>query len=161
MPVPEMPISVADEEVIVRCIFFPAHFDKNGKIKVAAFHPPANSQDISTVRHDYVGTDFCKQKAKEMQSAKREYRGLATLTAREIRSARCGIEDSREVFFGHADIKMGIVVPQGDPPEGQNEELLARKRALVKALRYFPDPTPAEQAWTGEAISRGIAVDPQ
>jgi len=161
MPVPEMPIPVADDEVIVRCVFFPHHFDKNGKIKPAAFHPPAESEDISTIRHDYVGTDFCKQKAKEMRTAAREYRGLGALTARDIRSAKCEIEDSRQVFFGHADIKIGFVVPRGDPPQGQNEELLAKKRALANALRYYSDPTPAEQTWTGEAIPHGITIDRQ
>lgn len=65
------------------------------------------------------------------------------------------------MFFGHADIKMGFVAPRGDPPQGRNEELLAKKRALAKALRYYSDPTPAEQTWTGEAIAHGITIDRQ
>jgi len=80
MPVSEMPRLIVDDEVIVRCIFFPHHFDKSGKIKSAAFHPKAESEKISTIRHDYVGTDFCKEKAKEMESCERVYKGLNSLS---------------------------------------------------------------------------------
>jgi hypothetical protein len=160
MPVPEMPLSIADEEKIVRCIFFPSHFDNNGQIKPAAFHPKGETEEISAIRHDYVGTTFCKTKAKGMEGPKREYRGLGVLTAAQIRSTSCEVIDSREEFWGHADIKMGFVVPSGNPRSSkETDKLLERKKALVKALQYFPDPSPETNEWAGDKIEQGVKVD--
>lgn len=154
-----MPRFVVDEEKIVRCLFFPYHFNKNGEIKPAAFHPK-EGEKISTIRHDYVGTDFCKAKAKEMASPQREYRGLGVITAKQIRLASCDVIDSREEYWGHADIKMGFMVIEGNPlPKEEFDELLRRKTALAKALRYFPDPVPDAEQWVGDKIEQGVKVN--
>ena len=63
----EIPIDIDDTEVIVRAIFEPYHV-KKGKLKLQAFKSPAGKDEVSVIRHTYMGTAFCKCKAKEIEA---------------------------------------------------------------------------------------------
>lgn len=150
----DIPEEVFAKEVIVRAICSPYHL-KDGKVIVAAYHPTPETDEVSVMRHDYMGSDACKAKAKELENpaTNKIYEGLAVLSAAQIRSAGCGIKDSRHVYPGHADIKMGIIVPRGEPPAPEDAKLLLdRKRRLLRFTNYFRDPEPQTINWTGEKL---------
>jgi hypothetical protein len=107
------------------------------------------------MRHDYMGSDACKAKAKELENPAKNkmYEGLAVLSATQVRSADCEIKDSRHMYPGHADIKMGIIVPRGEPPPPEDAKLLLdRKRRLLGFTSFFHDPEPQVINWTGEKL---------
>jgi hypothetical protein len=152
--VADIPEEVSDKEVIVRGVCSPHHL-KDGKLVVAAYHPTPETDEVSVMRHDYMGSDACKAKAKELENPVKNkvYEGLAVLSARQIRSTDCEIKDSRQIYPGHADIKVGIIVPRGEPlPPEVAKVLLDRKRALLRLTNYFPDPDPQATNWTGEKL---------
>src|SRR5690349_2891133 len=70
-----------------------------------------NTDEVSVMRHAFLGSSFCKAKAKQLTSPGKVYEGLAVLSAFQIRSTGCDIADSRHVYLGHADINVGIDVP--------------------------------------------------
>lgn len=128
------PREIADTEVIARGICSPYHVGKNGKLKPEAYRPPYDTDEVSTMRADWIGSDACKQHAKDLEdpSHQKIYRGLAILSARQIRKSGAGIVDTREVFQGHADIKHGIVAPKGDPlPAEQLKQLRDRIKSCA------------------------------
>ena len=149
-----IPEEVFDKEVIVRGVCSPHHF-KDDKLIVAAYHPTPETDEVSVMRHDYMGSDACKAKAKELENPVKNkvYEGLAVLSAAQIRLTDCKIKDSRQIYPGHADIKMGIIVPRGEPPSPEDAKLLLdRKRRLLKFTNYFRDPEPQVINWTGEKL---------
>ncbi|MFY1903295.1 hypothetical protein ACOTBZ_26780 [Achromobacter xylosoxidans] len=108
------------------------------------------------MRHDWIGASVCREKAKSLEDLKNKkvYRGLAAITAGRIRSAGAGIVDSRELFDGHADIKLAEV-PEGEPLPP--ELLLAfsdLKKVLLAATTYYADSDPGSLGigWTGPAL---------
>jgi hypothetical protein len=152
--VADIPEDVSDKEVIVRGICSPHHL-KNGQMVVAAYHPTPETDEVSVMRHDYMGSDVCKAKAKELENPAKNkvYEGLAVLSAAQIRLTDCEIKDSRHVYQGHADIKMGIIVPRGEPPPPEDAKLLLdRKRRLLRLTNYFRDPEPQTTKWIGERL---------
>lgn len=156
----EIPIPVDDSEVIVRAIFEPYHV-KKGKLKPAAFRSPPGKDEVSVIRHSYMGSDFCKWKAKEIEAEIRvkdpnkTYRGLAVVKASQIRDVESDVIDSREEFFGHADIKHGIVLEKDEPPSANVKMALdQRLDKLVKLTNYFEDPHPNDNRWSGSDLTR-------
>jgi len=114
---PDVPIEIANEEAIVRGICSPYHVSSKGKLKPEAYDPSPATDEVSVIRHAYVGSDFCKKKAKELEDREKRkiYQGLAVLSARQIRSVGSEVVDSRQIFFGHADIKHGFDLIEGEP----------------------------------------------
>ncbi|MGB9337252.1 MAG: hypothetical protein WCB14_19740 [Candidatus Acidiferrales bacterium] len=127
------------------------HLNDNGKLKTNAFRPKAGTDEVSVMRHDFMGSDGCKTKAREIAATK--YQGLAVLRAREIREVGASVEDSRVYYCGHAHIAFGFVLPIGEPPTSDRSEQLVKKlQALKRAARYCADPNPSGATWTGETI---------
>jgi hypothetical protein len=154
--VADIPAPVSDEETIVRGICSPYHL-KKGKLKPHAFDPTKDTDETSVMRHDFLGSDFCKAKAKELANPlanpKKIYEGFAVLSARQIRLTSCEVKDSREVYPGHADIKLGVGVQSGEPPPAEQLPLIQeRRKDLAKRANYFPDPDPDSATWTGAAL---------
>jgi len=152
-----IPIKINDCETIVRGILNPVHIyqsgPRKGKLKPQAFQSPVGKDEVSTIRHHYMGDDFCKRKAKEINSGKNQYHGLAVILAEKVRSAGSYLEDSRNPpnYLGHADIKHGFIsVPPDDPLSG-NERLkqIDHIKRLVDFVKYYADPDPDSCEWTG------------
>ena len=103
----EIPIDIDDKETIVRAIFQPYHVNKKGKLKPEAFKSPVGKDEVYVIRHTYMGTGFCKRKAKEIEAIGKEkgqsktYKGLASLKAFDIRSVGSDLVrfDSGLLFF--------------------------------------------------------------
>jgi hypothetical protein len=148
------PRKIADAEVIARGICSPFHV-KNGKLTPVAYRPPYETDEVSTMRADWIGPDACKQHGKNLEnpSEGKLYNGLAVLSARQIRQLGALIVDTREVFHGHADIKHGIVPSKGDPPPPEQLKILRdRCKALAALANYFPDPNPEHANWNGPSL---------
>ncbi len=160
----EIPIDIDDTEVIVRAIFQPYHVNKKGRLKPKAFQSPAGKDEVSVIRHTYVGTYFCKCNAKEIEAngnigkeknQLKTYQGFAVLKALHIRSVGSDVNDSRDFFLGHADIHHGIVLEPNEPPDSNQAMLLnERLRELVEKLAiYYPDPKPETKQWLGADLN--------
>ncbi|MFM0543990.1 hypothetical protein PQR29_04605 [Paraburkholderia strydomiana] len=150
-----LPLEIDDAEIIVRGMCTPYHVSSKGKVKPEAFDPTPGTDEVSVMRYDGMGADACKSQALQLEDPTQQkvYRGLAALTAFTIRGEGAAVIDSRHHFYGHADIKLGFVVQPGEPlPPETLLRLRALTKALAKAVRYYPDPSPATPAWLGEAI---------
>jgi hypothetical protein len=106
------PRDIAPDEAIVRgiCNF---HINKKGKLQPAAYKAPKGSDEVSVMRHAWIGSDSCKQHARDLEDlpSKKRYTGLAVLSAAQILNSGADLVDTREEFEGHADIRHGIVTP--------------------------------------------------
>lgn len=146
----DLPVEVAPDEVIVRAIKTPYHYDeKKMRLKSAAFRPQAERDDVSVMRKRHLGNDGCKDKAVEI--AAKAYIGLAALRAEEISAAKACVLDSREdLFIGHAHIEQGTPAP----PSGQaaDPDLIERWKALADTARYYQDSEPQAPGWHGPDI---------
>src|SRR6516165_8032070 len=110
------PSEITDVEVIARGICSPYHV-KSGKLKPDAYLPPYDTDEVSVMRASWIGADACKGHAKDLEnpSERKVYKGLAILSAQQIRQSGAGLIDSRTIFQGHADIRHGIVQRRGEP----------------------------------------------
>jgi hypothetical protein len=121
-----------------------------------AYEPTPETDEVSTMRVDWIGADACKKRAKDLEDPDHEkvYKGLAILSAKQISQCGATIIDTREVFMGHADIKLGIRAPKkGDPlPPEQLKEFRDRTKAPAKLANYFPDPDPSGGSWSGPPL---------
>ena len=159
----EIPIDIDDTEVIVRAIFQPYHVNKKGRLKPKAFQSPAGKDEVSVIRHSYVGTAFCKGKAKEIEakgnmgkekSQLKTYKGFAVLKALHIRSVGSDVNDSQDLFLGHADIHHGIVLEPNEPHESSKSMMLnERLRLLADKAVFYPDPAPDANQWLGADLN--------
>lgn len=151
----ELPLEVDDSETIVRGVCSPFHVSSKGKIKPEAFEPTPNSDEVSVMRHDYMGSDACKARAVGLAdpAKKKIYKGLAALAVDNVRRQGVGVVDSRVHFEGHADIRLGFRVTPGEPlPADDLKKLRALTKALANAVTYHEDPDAAAPRWTGRAI---------
>jgi hypothetical protein len=110
------PCEIADVEVIARGICSPYHV-KRGKLKPDAYWPPYDSDEVSVMRASWIGADACKRHAKDLENPDEDkiYKGLAILSAQQIRKSGARLIDTRKVFQGHADIRHDIVPRRGEP----------------------------------------------
>jgi len=108
------------------------------------------------MRCEYLGVQFCKQKALAIENpaARKNYSGFAVLAVRAVR--RCGLDvvDSRAKpnYCGHADIKLVLgeaIDPQEPLSAIAGERLLELKKMLVGVSNYTPDPNPRDKEWRG------------
>lgn len=158
---PSIPFEINDRESIVRGILTPVHIHskgaKKGKLKPQAFQSPPGKDEVSTIRHKYIGSDVCKGKIKAISSSNpNQYHGLAVILAEQIRLVGSNIVDSRNPpnYLGHADIKHGFKSVPNDPPSA-NERLkqIEHIQRLVDLVIYHPDPDPDSCNWTGPNLS--------
>lgn len=148
----EIPIPVDDGERVVRAVFS-NHLDKKN-LRKDIFND--RRDQVSVMRHSYLGTDECKKRALEVKPGDPniKYKGLAVIKVGAVREVNSDVNDSRVVYCGHAHISHGIaVLPADDPLAAQQKFALdERLRALKSLARYIPDPDPTTDTWTGEAI---------
>jgi hypothetical protein len=145
------PCEIGDEEAIARGICSPYHV-KRGKLKPDAYWPPYDSDEISVMRASWIGADACKRHAKDLENPGegKIYKGLAILSAQQIRQSGARLVDTRTVFLGHADICHDIVPKRGEPlPAEQLKTLRERAKALATLANYYLDSDPAAEVWTG------------
>ena len=151
------PREIAAVEAIVRAACSPYHFKKNGMLYYGIFWPPHDSDEISTMRADWIGPDACKRHAKknlEQPEKNKIYKGFAVLSAGQIRQSGAEVIDTRHIFKGHSDIRHGIAPSKkGNPsPPEKLKELRDRCKALANLANYIPDPDPTNVNWNGPAL---------
>jgi len=148
-----LPIEISDTENIVRVILSPHHI-KKGKLKPAAFRSRANADEVSVIRQTHVGSDFCKEKALLLHRPSiSEYLGLAVIKASEVRKCGSTVEDSREVYCGHADIAHGVILEPNEPADSQMSRFITERcRSLLTSTTYHADPNPSGSGWTGTSF---------
>lgn len=155
----DLPLEIADDEAVVR-IITNKMLKSGGKIHRNAFQPRRGvSGGISVIRHDYMGSDFCKHhgktKVQKLESPdSRIYKGLAAVRVMTFRSLGGNVHDTRDQFLGHADACVGMVRPGQPDPLDPEVQLAFDKRldAILAKTRYFPDPDPAVDAWVGDPV---------
>ena len=150
-----IPVAVAENENVVRAVF--SHQVGKAGIKPYLFHPGSGPDEVSVMRHSYMGTDACKEQARKITPANPnlKYKGLAIVAVNAVHAVGSQVSDSREGnFCGHAHISHGIVVPpQQEPLHSELKfQLDERLRQLKDHARYFPDPNPTSDAWDGEPL---------
>jgi hypothetical protein len=151
-----MPTDIAGDENIVRVILCPTHVKEGStKVRHQAFRSRPGTDEVSVIRHSYKGSDFCKQKGKEIEAGwpKNFFVGLSVIRAVSIRECGSTVHDSREEYCGHAHISNGFIMPPNEPPA--SDFLLAlteRCKAIVDKSVYHPDRYTASPKWTGAAF---------
>jgi hypothetical protein len=138
-------------------VFYPYHLNPKGtNLKNVAFRSPSGKDEISVIRRKFVTDQFCKDKAMDIDlygqcrgADRKEFRGFAVISAKEIRQFGSDVQDSREVYVSHADIKHGFVVLRHEPFPA---ELNARLDKLKAAARFIPDPSPTRWKWMGKPL---------
>jgi len=130
------------QEIIARAIFSPIYIDeKKKRIKAQAFDPYPGTDEVSVMRHSFLGIRRCKEKALEMENRNKIFRGFAILQVEEVRRCKCQVVDSREQFLGHADIRTGLRSPaKGEPRDPQIlSQCKEIGRNLVSIASYVED----------------------
>ena len=154
-----VPVQVADGERIARAICSPYHFKKN-KVTVRAFDPTPGTDEISVSRLDYLGADGCKQRAQLLNDPdqQKQYVGFSVLRTATVRKHGMDVIDSRQVYCGHADIKLGLadLITDFVPGEPLDPELRLKIRdfgqLLLQSQKYHADPAAGSPQWTGAEL---------
>jgi hypothetical protein len=146
------PLDIPDTEFIARALFYSFHVNKKGKLKWQAFKPDRGEDDLSVIRTGCLSASECKQKAKQMETAEKHYRGFALLHTRSVRDGRFEVRDSRKIFCGHADILLGLrrlETIDGEPPEDPALSLIQEEagKKLLRLSHQRMDSAPAEHEW--------------
>ena len=148
----DLPDRVADEEKIIRAIFSPHHTNKAGnRVRPAAFRSKPGLDEISVMRHDYMGSHGCKAKALDIEVANGNgvYSGLAVVTASAVRAVGSEVHDSRSEFWGHAHISHGVVIREREATNSRDlERLDERLMALMDHVKFYPDEDRSPR-WNG------------
>jgi hypothetical protein len=144
-----LPLLITDEECLARAVFCPYHVRKTGGIKPAAFKAPPNRNDVSVNRLIAVDCNTCKLHSQKIRNPG-SFKGFAVIIARAVRESHSEVQDSRALYFGHADIIHDMVLMKDEPPPA---EFNLKLRNLATASKYFPDPNPEIEGWTGEDFS--------
>lgn len=86
-----------------------------------------------------------------MVSGEKKLKGFATIKTCSVRDLEYDIVDSRNLYFGHADIIYPFVVEKGVslPPEVNYSF-----KKMVKMTEFHMDPSPEENLWKGKDISK-------
>lgn len=141
-----LPVKISNREKLARAIFSPFHI-KRDKLKTAAFKASHGKKDVSVNRLRALDAHDCKRKAKEIESGDKKYKGFAILSAGIVRNLGSDVEDSREYYWGHADIIHKVVLERGQTPCPEFNYLLQQ---LVDQSKFYEDPNPVSDNWEGE-----------
>lgn len=151
-----LPTEIADDENIVRVILSPAHVKPNStKVRHQALRSRAGEDEVSVIRQSHMGTDFCKEKGKEIEAGwpKNFFVGLLSAKAKEIHECGSTVHDSRTEYCGHAHISHGFIITPNEPPSADiNLVLTNRCSRILEIMTYYPDPNPASLRWTGASF---------
>lgn len=145
-----VPVTVAEDERIIRAIYSPYHVDKHNKLKHQAYDPTPGTDEISAMRLEHMGAPFCRRRAKSFENPRKTLAGLAVLKVATIVSKGMRVVDSRHWFCGHADIRLIIDElvnrQSGEPLSPEvGKRLKDLKEQLVKSSTFFSDPNPAQE----------------
>lgn len=148
----DLPVEIGDAEKIIRAIKVPSHVNPGStRLKPAAFRSKPGTDEVSVMRHDFLGTENCRAKAKAI--GKEAYTGMAVVKVSKVRECGSSVIDSHKEFWGHAHISHGIVVERDEPPRSAlNMQLTERCRAIAKAATYHVDPAPNSEKWLGASL---------
>ena len=137
-----IPEFVENPEKLIRIIYSPANLTKSRKgLKSNAFRTPPNKDEVSVLRLNYCDLSDCIAHGRKHQniSQKREYYGLACITAEQVRESLADVVSSPlPNVQHHADIKIGIIPKQGIKLP---LKYLEKCKAMSKAAQ-FPYPAP-------------------
>ena len=151
----EWPVLVENSEPVVRGICTPYHVSTAGKLKPQAFDPRPGTDTVSVIRIKMIGADACKAHAQTLSrpDQNKYYQGLALIRTSSVRKSGADVVDSRQVFYGHADIKHGYIAEALEPPPPEIVETWKkRSKTLAAAARFFKDPDAAGAGWEGDAL---------
>lgn len=155
---------IQDSERLVRSVYYPIHFkNKTTHLLVKSlFESPKGKDEVSVLRLEYTTATFCKQHAQKNVNppVRREYRGLAVLTAKQIRQQKQGAYQANvkasklDGLPMHADIFYGYVMPlEKDVPIPPEIGLLIEK--LTQVAAYYHDSKPEISEWLdGELLPK-------
>lgn len=146
-PKPPLPDVVGDEEIIVRALKTPAHYDsKKNRLKPAAFRAPPGGTVISVAR-SLVGIGVCKSNVTRGP----DYIGFGAIRAHSIRRYGSTVVDAPEDYYGHAHVEHPSPAPARDEPQesAANLEYVSRLRNLISATRTYIDERRDEEGWGG------------
>ena len=147
--IPEsLPIKIVDDECLARAIFSPYHIRSNGKIKPEAFKAARGRNDVSVNRLLALTFSTCK-KCAALIGGDGKFKGFAVLTVNLVRMQKSDVVDSREYYWGHADIIHSTILEKGVPAP---PEFNLGLKKLAKAAQFYVDPDPAIEKWTGESL---------
>lgn len=143
---------ILDSEPVARNIYYHPHVKSNGKLKWQAFDPTPGTDEVSVVRSACMSPSECKKRAKLIAvPPNKVYKGLAILRSEEIRNLGLQVTDSREEYYGHAHISIGVKtqkrppdVPR-DPREVEHVKTVAGE--ILKITKYHPDPDIESEEW--------------
>jgi len=146
---PNVAPDIQDDEWIYRTIFTPYHYDvKKNQLKKEAYIQKPNSKGVSTYRGAILDKSEVRQKSLDLAQLstdpKKSYFGICVLTALAVRNAGSLITDSRNIFYGHADIFHDIPdAPPGEPNTPEDRfKLLQAVEKLIACTRVFIDQNP-------------------
>ena len=153
----KLPNEFEHSEKIARSIFSPINVTKSGELKTNTYKPPANSDEISVNRLNYANATICKKLSKKIESPtkNRNYFGLAILLVSEIRKSKADIiyspinHHKENVNPYHSGIKIGFKVKKG---EELPSEISYKIKEMTKTSRFYKDPNPQLEEWTGEEL---------
>lgn len=145
----DIPVAVENGETVVR-VLFECHVRRD-KLKDNVFRPKPEKDGVSVLRHTHLKSDECKAIAKKKiaRNPTPRYVGVAAIRVESVRNLGSDVVDSRDQFCGHADILHGAVIPANDPPDPL---LILRIRDMKDKAKFFRDPEPDEEKWTGDQI---------
>ena len=147
-----LPLDISDDERLARALFCPYHMDNSGKIKKEAFKAPTGRRDVSVNRLRTLDPDACKARSKAIRNPG-AFKGFAVIVAEGVRKCGSDVVDSRELYLGHADIVHPIALEKGVPaPPKFNQRL----KQMAQLAKYFPDPDPDSDRWSGEYFSSEV-----
>ncbi|WP_129398842.1 hypothetical protein [Pseudomonas syringae] len=157
-PVSEaLPADICDNEVIVRALKTPVHYDfKKSKLKHSAYRPPPGKRVISVARA-LVGINECKKNIKVFD-VKSDYIGFGAIFAASIRNCGSTVYDEPKDYFGHAHVEhpLDAPLPEKDEPNfaSINEEYIPLLKALAAKTEPYLDLARDEAHWGGPAELR-------
>jgi hypothetical protein len=128
------PYEVQDAEFVARALYLEFHVRPNNTLKWQAFNPAGDTDRLSVMRTGCMTCDECKAKALELNNDKKEYRGFALLQAGAVRLCGFAVEDSRDIYLGHAHISLGMVVIQASEGEPLPPRVTFEHKAVAMKL---------------------------
>ncbi|WP_087723435.1 hypothetical protein [Pandoraea sp. PE-S2T-3] len=150
--------NIPDNESVIRGICTPYHLDRHGKkLKKGAFRQKNPTEGVSVYRRAILTESECKGRAKKLSSDNKQYVGLAHVFAGDIRNSQCAVDDSREQFYGHADVvvltKGQFVYSPGEPLPPEIVEVVDRRIGeLLKQVSYHSDSDVNAEHWPGPEL---------
>ncbi len=148
-----IPEIIAREEHIIRAIYHPMNCNsKTGEIKMNTLRSPAGKDEVSILRKSYIGLNEARKFFYDNgnPAKNRNYKGFCALFASDIFDHGSEIIPDFIPIEQHANIVHGYIVKE-------NQELPVELKLRLEALltlikeknRYFEDPSPASDNWTG------------